>query len=163
MAGSVYVVIAIVLAGLIYLVLRRRSSPQAEEATRSGTVGSVATGTTASEPDLKPYRPTAPAGTRTGLPPRSMSPDSGSSHPAYPVAPAKYAGGPGKSALTSRPDYSPTDRPSGTMAAATPRQEPQVDPGANAPPATKPWYPEAPADYTGDDGSVSAGDEAAGR
>ena len=158
MTGSMFVVVAIVVAGLLYLLLRRRGTRPSEDlrAVRS-TDGDQSPREAA---DLKPFKVKADD-LRAGLPPKpkASAHDSGSSHPAYPVAPAKYSG-----AVLGRTD--PVSRSgaaagsaSGVHRAFVPTpSNPDFDPVAaakgdpNAPPPAEPWYPEAPAHYTEEDG-----------
>ena len=156
MTGSMSVIAVIVVAGLLYLLLRRRGTRQGEDirAVRSSDGGR----SPSEASDLKPFKAKVDD-LRAGLPPKpKVSPhDSGSSHPAYPVAPAKYSG-----AVLGRTD--PVSRSgaaggvSGVHRAFVPTpSNPDFDPVAaakgdpNAPPPAEPWYPEAPAPYTEDD------------
>ena len=155
MTGSMFVVLVVVLAGIFYLLLRRRGSRHGE-AMKPLRPAEVQRGVMDS-PDLKPFRPAA-AAEKAGIPPRPKSAglDSGSSHPAYPVAPAKYAGAPvlktdqGSSQQSSaeqntRSRQVPSAEVRKKAAAAT------AGTNETVPPPAEPWYPEAPASYTDDE------------
>ncbi len=164
MTGSMFVVLVVVLAGIFYLLFRRRGSRHSEaiKPLRSSSEPRVAP----ESPDLKPFRPNATTDSG-GIPPRpkASAHDSGSSHPAYPVAPAKYAGAPVmKTDQGSQPESSvgQVGRVSQGSSASV-RQEAGATPasanGAHVPPPAEPWYPEAPASYTEDELSVEPVEE----
>ncbi len=140
MTGSVFLGVAVLVGILLYLVLRRRGARQSET---PGVTSSIAAGKSSvrsaeASGDLHPATKT-PLPTRPGYP----SGDSGSSHPAYPIAPAKYAG-----KTSVKPGSSARHE------VATPVSRRDVNPvlearrAANAPPPTEPWYPQAPKSYT---------------
>lgn len=140
MTGSVLIVVIVVVAGVLYLLLRRRGARGSEEIKPLPQRATMVR----EEPDLKPLRPAA-----KDMPakPREVGRESGSSHPGYPVAPAKYSGAapvtPGASGqhavyegTVSRPELDPVA---------------EARKAANAPAPTEPWYPEAPASYSDED------------
>ena len=151
MTSSMFLVLVVVLAGVFYLLFRRRGSRHSEAIKPLRSSGEPLGGTGGS--DLKPFKAKAAEG-KAGIPPRPTAHDSGSSHPAYPVAPAKYSG-----ASAIRVDQSSFPESSGVSgdrlhrgssaamqqgagAPLTPTDQAQVSPSA------EPWYPEAPASYT---------------
>ncbi len=145
MTRPVLLVVVMVVAGVLYLLLRRRGDRGREEIKPLPTMEPA--GTTQEEPVLRPFRPAAKAGATGSLPPRPRpaADDSGSSHPAYPVAPAKYSGAaPVKAGSSGRYE----------AYGGGPVSRPELDPvaeargSAHAPVEAKPWYPEAPASYT---------------
>ena len=140
MTGSVFFGVVVLVGILLYLVLRRRGARQSETPVAIPPIASATSSVRSAEAsgDLHPATK-SPLPTRPGY----RSGDSGSSHPAYPIAPAKYSGStPVKPGSSARHEV------------ATPVSRRDVDPvlearrAANAPPATEPWYPEAPASYT---------------
>ena len=152
MTGSVFLGVAVLVGVVLYLVLRRRGTRQGEAPVTAPAASDKGMGRSAeASTDFHPV-------TKTSLPvrPAFRPDDSGSSHPAYPVAPAKYAG-----KVPVRPGSSSRHE------VATPVSRRDVNPvlearrAADAPPPTEPWYPEAPASYTeGEepgDGSVLPG------
>ena len=171
MTGSVFLVVVVVVAGLLYLLLRRRGTRNSEGIKALHPSDS---GPSREASDLKPFKVDVER-TTAGLPPKpkpSMH-DSGSSHPAYPVAPAKYSG-----AVLGRTDQSSrsgTTTGSGSgvhRAAVPPASNPDFSPVSaaqsdpNAPPPAEPWYPEAPAHYRETDertGSAAQDEPEAGR
>lgn len=167
MTGSVYVVVALFLGVLLYLVLRRRSRQLT-----TGSPGSMAQSSDArADSSLQHSTQTSqqsvegdflrPATLTNAMPPvtrpRSSSKDSGSSHPAYPVAPATYAEYTPKSASVQRREM-PQAAPALTKAASpAPSKAPLPEAQTSTPSAKQsaPWYPEPPADYTEAGGSES--------
>ncbi len=132
MTGSVLVVVIVVVAGVLYLLLRRRGARRSEE------IRPLPGSASGEASEMRPAGPSGPVA--EGLPPKPRSGNRGSSHPGYPVAPAKYSGGvpvkPGQpaayGATTSRPELDPVA---------------EARKAANAPAPAEPWYPEAPANY----------------
>ena len=161
MTRSVYVVVALFLGVLLYVVLRRRNAPQQTDRMASPAQEPLGNGGMSSKDTtgLDDQRPAdaflKPATLTKSVPPltkpRTGPSDSGSSHPAYPVAPAKYAeympkGGSPQRRETAQPSQA-------TMRAAVPQAaKPLVpNPTASVGPesqAAAPWYPEPPANYT---------------
>ena len=139
MTGSVLVVVIVVVAGVLYLLLRRRGSRGSEE------IKPLARQAVRQQSDLEQVRPERAAEATGGLPPRPGPGGSGTSHPAYPVAPAKYAG-----AMPVRPGASGQAAVSGGGTVSRPELDPVAEArkAANAPAPTEPWYPEPPASYT---------------
>ena len=159
MTGSVYVVVALFLGVLLYVVLRRRSAQSGTENPTStversplGTSGtqdavSTAAPRESAEAFLRPatLSKSDPAITK----PHAGSAESGSSHPAYPVAPAKYAEYTPKGTSTQRRETSQSLQT--TMKAAVPQMTKKAasETAPSSPPVSSaPWYPEPPADYT---------------
>ena len=170
MTGSVYVAIALFLGVLLYVVLRRRSAHQGTDEVSLGTKNPPVRTQATSEvthgvhPDgsdptfLKPatLSKAAPQVTQ----PRGSSLESGSSHPAYPVAPAKYAEYTPKGAPAQRRESSQAAMkaavPQGTKSVSS---ESSISSGPESQAA--PWYPEPPANYaeSGIDSPKTPGDE----
>ena len=126
MSGSVLVVVIVVAAGVLYLLLRRRGARRSEEIRplpQQGTDRPMTDGPVESRPAGR---------------------DGGSSHPGYPVAPAKYAG-----AAPVKVEASGQHATYGGGTVSRPELDPVAEArkAANAPAPTKPWYPEAPANY----------------
>ena len=151
MTGSTFLILIVVLAGIFYLLFRRRGSRHSEAIKPLRSSGESQASTASS--DLKPFKPGATGGT-AGLPPRPTAHDSGSSHPAYPVAPAKYSGAP-TIKTDSGSHYEPltgsVDRAHRPPSLAMKQEAGSASvpaSGDQAPPAAEPWYPEAPASYT---------------
>lgn len=150
MTGSVYVVLALFLGFLLYIVLRRRSARQEDTAQTSRT-GVSSLRTNGSGKPMNGVQPGSQAESSSAAAlPRSRinSRDSGSSHPAYPVAPAKYAAYTPKGASAPRRETQSSSaamRAAVSQAAKAPLPKVAEQPSARADAA--PWYPEPPADY----------------
>ncbi len=151
MTGSVYVVLALFLGFLLYIVLRRRGARQ-ESTVQTPRAGGSTQRTTGPGKTLNGVQvggradsPTS-AGAQPG--PRVSSRESGSSHPAYPVAPAKYAAYTPKGASAQRREAQSS---SAAMRAVVPQAAkaplPKVPEQSAARADAAPWYPEPPADY----------------
>ena len=161
MTGSLYVVVALFLGVLLYVVLRGRSSRQRADDVAAQTKKPLANGEltpgntmgtdvqSPSDAFLRPATLTKSVPPLTQ--PRTGSSDSGSSHPAYPVAPAKYAEYTPKGGSAQRREVPQSPQPAAR--AAVPQTAKPIAPNATAvsgteSQATAPWYPEPPANYT---------------
>lgn len=147
MARSVRLVVGALVAGVLYLLLRRRGVRASESMKASYPV--LQRGKNL--PDLKPFKASSKMGEKAGLQPAPRTSDSGSSHPGYPVAPAKYAGAPPvRSGSESRQEvFGGSERTQATPALPKHEAELTMDSvESHAPPPAEPWYPSAPPSYT---------------